>query len=176
MRKRGIIIAIIRKSAPWVTYYREVDALFKKDKEVLVVFDEENIELKIYVDNQEKASAIRYLMPNEKEFGDVILKIKVIPSNGKQLRDVGTTNIVDIASDAFRCNNAVCAITDVRAAFDLVYVIFKKEVVQYFDDNLGDINGNCSTLYEVIARDVLNDVGIKYCTDCGKDNRSAWEF
>ena len=35
-------MAIIRKSAPWVTYYREVDALFKKDKEVLVVFDEEN--------------------------------------------------------------------------------------------------------------------------------------
>lgn len=169
-------MAILTKSSPWVTYYKEVDALFKKDKEVLVVFDEENIELKIYVDNQEKASAIQYLIPNEKNFGNVILKIKVIPSNGKQLRDVRTTNIVDIASDAFRGNNAVFAVTDVRAVFDLVYVIFRKEVVQYFDDNIGDINGNCSTLYEVIARDVFNDIGIKYCTDCGKESRNTWEF
>ena len=169
-------MAILTKSSPWVTYYKEVDALFKKDKEVLVVFDEENIELKIYVNNQEKASAIQYLIPNEKNFGNVILKIKVIPSNGKQLRDVRTTNIVDIASDAFRGNNAVFAVTDVRAVFDLVYVIFRKEVVQYFDDNIGDINGNCSTLYEVIARDVFNDVGIKYCTDCGKENRNTYSF
>ena len=169
-------MAILTKSSPWVTYYKEVDALFKKDKEVLVVFDEENIELKIYVNNQEKASAIQYLIPNEKNFGNVILKIKVIPSNGKQLRDVRTTNIVDIASDVFRGNNAVFAVTDVRAVFDLVYVIFRKEVVQYFDDNIGDINGNYSTLYEVIARDVFNDVGIKYCTDCGKESRNTWEF
>ena len=169
-------MAILTKSSPWVTYYKEVDALFKKDKEVLVVFDEENIELKIYVDNQEKASAIQYLIPNEKNFGNVILKIKVIPSNGKQLRDVRTTNIVDIASDVFRGNNAVFAVTDVRAVFDLVYVIFRKEVAQYFDDNIGDINGNCSTLYEAIARDVFNDVGIKYCTDCGKENRNTYDF
>lgn len=165
-------MAIIKKSAPWVTYYREVNELFKKDKKVLVVFDEENVELKIYVDNPTKASAIQYLMPTEKEFGNVTLKIDVIPANGKTLRDVNTSNILTIACDAFLDNDAVYMVTDVRSAFDLVYVIFRKEVVQYFDDNLGDINGNCSTLYEMIARDVFNDVGIKFCTDCGKENRT----
>lgn len=165
-------MAIIKKSAPWVTYYREVNELFKKDKKVLVVFDEENVELKIYVDNPAKASAIQYLMPTEKEFGNVTLKIDVIPANGKTLRDVNTSNILTIACDAFLDNDAVYMVTDVRSAFDLVYVIFRKEVVQYFDDNLGDINGNCSTLYEVIARDVFNDMGIKFCTDCGRENRT----
>lgn len=169
-------MAILTKSSPWVTYYREVDALFKRDREVLVVFDEENEELKLYVDNQAKANAIRCLIPTEKEFGNVILKIDVIPSNGKALNNVGTPNIVDVAASAFRNNDAVCMVRDVSAVFDLVYVIFRKEVVQYFDDNIGDINGNCSTLYEVIARDVFNDVGIKYCTDCGKENRDAWKF
>lgn len=169
-------MAIIKKSSPWVTYYRKVDALFKKDKEVLVVFDEDNLELKLYVDNQSKASAIQYLMPTEKEFGNVILKIEVIPSNGKAISRVGTANIIDIASIAFRGNNAVYAVTDIRAMFDLIYVIFRKEVVQYFDDNIGDINGNCSTLYEMIARDVFNDVGIRYCTDCGNENRKTFEF
>lgn len=165
-------MAIIKKSAPWVTYYKEVNELFKKDKDVFVVFDEENVELKIYVKDQIKASAIRYLMPTEKEFGNVVIKIDVIPANGKELREVGTSNIVTIACDAFRDNDAVYMVTDVRAVFDLVYVIFRKEVVQFFDDNIGDINGNYSTLYEVIARDVFKDIGIKYCTDCGKENRT----
>ena len=79
-------MAIIKKSSPWVTYYREVDALFERDKEVFVVFDEENTELKLYVNNQDKAEAIRHLMPLEKKFGNVVLKIDVIPSNGNQLR------------------------------------------------------------------------------------------
>ncbi len=165
-------MAIIKKSAPWVTYYKEVNELFKKDKDVFVVFDEENVELKIYVKDQIKASAIQYLMPTEKEFWNVVLKIDVIPANGKELREVSTSNIVTIACDAFRDNDAVYMVTDVRAVFDLVYVIFRKEVVQFFDDNIGDINGNCSTLYEVIARDVFKDIGIKYCTDCGKENRT----
>lgn len=163
---------IIKKSAPWVTYYREVDELFKKDEEVFVVLDEENVELRIYVNNQSKASAIQYLLPTEKEFGNVILKIEVIPANGMKIRNVDETNILDIVCDAFRENDAVYMVTGVRSMFDLIYVIFRKEVVQYFDDNLGDINGNCSTLYEVIARDVFRDVGVKYCTDCGKENRT----
>lgn len=169
-------MAIIKKSAPWVTYYREVNELFKKDKDVFVVFDEENVELKIYVKDQIKASAIQYLMPTEKEFGNVVIKIDVIPANGKELREVSTSNIVTIACDAFRDNDAVYMVTDVSAMFDLVYVVFRKEVVQFFDDNIGDINGNCSTLYEVIARDVFEDIGIKYCTDCGKENRQTYSF
>ena len=163
---------IIKKSAPWVTYYREVEALFEKDEEVFVVLDEENVELKIYVNNQSKASAIQYLMPTEKEFGNVILKIEVIPANGIKMRNMDEASILDIACDAFRENDAVYMVTGVRSMFDLIYVIFRKEVVQYFDDNLGDINGNCSTLYEVIARDVFRDVGVKYCTDCGKEDRT----
>ena len=169
-------MAIIKKSAPWVTYYREVNELFKKDNGVLVLFDEENLELKLCVKDQTKANAIQYLMPIQKEFGNVILKINVIPANGKELRGVNTSNILTIACDAFRDNDAVYMVTDVRAMFDLVYVIFRKEVVQYFDDNIGDINGNCSTLYEVIARDVFNDVGIKYCTDCGQEYRNTYDF
>ena len=163
---------IIKKSAPWVTYYREVEALFEKDEEVFVVLDEENVELKIYINNQSKASAIQYLMPTEKEFGNVILTIEVIPANGMKMRNVDEASILDIVCDAFRENDAVYMVTGVRSMFDLIYVIFRKEVVQYFDDNLGDINGNCSTLYEVIARDVFGDVGVKYCTDCGKEDRT----
>ena len=169
-------MAVLKKSSPWITYYREVNELFRRDKDVLVVYDEEKTELKIYVNDQTKADAIRFLMPIKKEFGNVILKIDVIPSNGKQLCGVNTSNVIDIACDAFKNNDAVYMVTNISAVFDLVYVIFRKEVVQYFDDNIGDVYGNCSTLYETIAKNVFNDIGIKFCTDCGKENRSVWDF
>lgn len=45
-------------------------------------------------------------------------------------------------------------------------MLFKKEVVQYFTDNLGDYNGYRSTLYENIARDIFGDiVGVFFCTN-----------
>lgn len=156
-------MAIIKKSAPWITYYREVNALFEFDDDVFVVFDEQSCVLNIYVEGEVKASAIQYLMPTEKEFGSVTLVIRVTPSN-KESYMVIASNPLSVATDAFRDNDAVVAVTDISGVFPLVYVIFKKRVVQYFDDNLGDINGNCSTLYETMAKNVFNDVGIKFCT------------
>ena len=47
-----------------------------------------------------------------------------------------------------------------------VYVMFKPEVVQYWDDNLGDPHGNISTLAQEIARDVFEDGnGVYFSTD-----------
>lgn len=159
-------MAIIKKSAPWMTYYREVDALFKKDKDIVVVFNEESFELTLYVDDQTKASALALLMPTEKEFGSTTLKVRVIPPNDR-LSEVAMKDVLTIASVAFRGNDAVYTIKGVSGILNIVYVVFKKEVVQFFDDNLGDINGNCSTLYETIAKDVFENIGISYCTaDC----------
>ena len=54
--------------------------------------------------------------------------------------------------------------------FNAIYVVFKNKVVQYFNDNLNDIYGNTSTLYEDIARDIFeNNIPVNnnvfYCTD-----------
>ena len=38
--------------------------------------------------------------------------------------------------------------------------------MQYYNDDLGDAYGNCSTLWQDIARRLFEDVlGIFYCTD-----------
>ena len=159
-------MAIIKKSAPWVTYYKELNELFRKDDDVLVVYDEDDNTINVYVENEAKAGAIQYLLPTEKKFGNVTLFVNVIPSN-KGSYMVNASNPLSVATDAFRDNDAVVAVTDISGVFPLVYVIFKKRVVQYFDDNIGDINGNCSTLYETMAKNVYNDVGIKFCTSNG---------
>lgn len=50
----------------------------------------------------------------------------------------------------------------------MYYVVFKNCVVQFFNDNLNDIYGNISTLYQDIAREIFADAeweGVFYCTD-----------
>ena len=158
-------MAVLKKSSPWMAFYREVDALFKYDDDVFVVFDEENFCLKIYVNGNLKPNAIQYMMPTERVFGNITINIEVIPANAEEVDNLKNVDLVEIAHEAFNGNGAVEDIIEIEMPFiSLVYVVFEKSVVQYFDDNIGDINGNCSTLYETIAKNVFNDVGLRFCT------------
>ena len=56
-------MARIRKSAPWVDYYYELEVMFKEDPEVRVVYDEEAYEVKLFVDSMTKANALAELLP-----------------------------------------------------------------------------------------------------------------
>ena len=157
-------MARIKLSPPWDIYYREVEELFREDPEVRVVYDEDENVISLYVDNQAKAEALTALLPAEKEFGNVKLFIKVIPSNVISF----SANSVSQVFDALEGNGALSYIKTVRGLFnnDVHYVVFKNKVVQYFNDSLFDVNGLCSTLYQNIAEDVFEHVdGVFYCTD-----------
>lgn len=71
---------------------------------------------------------------------------------------------------AFEGNPILNKIYVVEGIFSnrFIYVEFKPEIVQFYNDNLGDLNGNVTTLYETIARNVFNEnsnlKGIFYCT------------
>ena len=152
----------MKLSSPWVEFYRKIEALFAQDEEVKVVYDEEKNEVKLYVDNVRKADAMNQLLPAEKVFGNVTLKITVVPSNNDEI------NKADLIAEAFDGNPALSYVQHVDAvigSFD--YAVFQNKVVQFFDDNLADINGNRSTLYEDIARDVFGNDGVFFCTEAG---------
>lgn len=145
--------------SPWIDFYRQVQALFQEDDEVEVKFNEETCELKIYVENSIKADAISKLMPTEKTFGDITIKISVIPANVKP------NDPADLIRLAFNGNPALEDILVVNSPFgEMKYVIFAKEVVQYQNDDMGDFFGLKSTLYEDLAREVLNTNGVYFCT------------
>ncbi len=151
----------MKLSSPWVEFYREIEALFAQDDEVKVVYEEEKNEVKLYVENARKADALTQLLPAEKTFGNVTLKITVIPANDLEISKA------DLIAEAFDGNPALSYVQHVDAvigAFD--YAVFQNRVVQFFDDNLSDINGNKSTLYENIAKDVFGEnVGVFFCTE-----------
>lgn len=158
-------------SAPWASYYRKVQALFGDDPEIKIVFDEDALTLHLLVDNPDKAEALTQLLPTEKTFGAVTLKIAVIPANV-----AAVPSKVSLLKTAFMGNPALSFIASASDIFTnpIHYVVFANKVVQYFNDDLGDVNGNCSTLYQEIAKDILGDGdGIHYCTDTpGADGKS----
>ena len=154
-------MAVLKLTSPWVTYYRELNELFKQDEEIKIIYDEENNVVKLFVNNAEKAEAISSLLPVEKSFGNVTLTISVIPPNG-----LLKAKAVDYEK-AFEGNPIVSYIKTISLYMtnDLTYIVFKNKVVQYFNDDLGDINGVCSTLYQDIAKRVFDDKeGIYFCT------------
>jgi len=152
--------------APWTTYYRQLEALFKEDPEVRVAIDYDKSEIKLFVENAEKADAITQLLPTEKTWGSVTLKITVVPAN------VLNASHDALVAKAFEGNPAVSFVHKTTGVFtnDITYVVFKPWIVQFFNDDLGDIHGCCTTLYQDIAKNVFGELnGVFFCTDTPQD-------
>ena len=154
---------ILGLSTPWVTFAREIDILFSKDPEVTVVYQNDDKEIKIYVDNYAKADAIAAIIPQEKTFGNVTVKVTVIPANEDFV------NRITLFRNAFAGNPILNRIETVTPAQNgpVNYVIFNREVLSFFNDDLSDFYGAESTLAENIARDIfdIGDDAICFCTE-----------
>lgn len=155
--------------APWETWCKELKAMFKYDKDIEVsdIYEPDNgmdtdYGVAIMVSNHEKFIALDRLMPRMKSFGNVTLGIDLFDEENME---------VDMASmfkTLFNGNPIVDSVqtrTD-QTGTDWNYVLFKPDVIQFFDDDLTDYNGLWSGLAEDIARDVFeeNGRGVCFCT------------
>lgn len=156
-------MAMTRLAPPWLIFVKELEQLFKYDSEVHIVYDNQEYHVKVYVDSAAKAAALSELLPAEKQYGNVILTVSILPANG-----IGAATKANLYQTAFKDNGAFSFVKVVKGIFtnDLTYVVFKNRVVQYFNDDLGDVYGQCSTLYQEIAKDVFGETeGVFFCTD-----------
>lgn len=153
-------------SPPWWEYYHKLDAMFSRDPDIHMEFDEENLIVKMYVDNGAKADALKKVLPAKKEFGNVEVTINIIPSNKvNDIEQIYKTIFAGnpIFSDAMQ--------TQVAGVPVMTYVIFKPLIVQFFNDNMADANRNLTALYQDIAKDVfLEQDGVYYCTESIRGN------
>ena len=152
----------LKLSSPWEIFYKEVEAMFKKDKSIRTEFDNENMVIKLFVEGTDKADALDALLPNEKAFGNITVKIEVIPANNDNPTDV------ELFTRAFKDNPILEYVSNGNKEITSgnTYVVFKKDVVQYYNDSLNDINGICSTLYQDVAKDVFEKKsGVYFCTE-----------
>lgn len=151
--------------SPWIIFKNQVEKMFEKDPEVHVEYDEDDNNIKLFVDNAEKAEALNKILPMRKTFGNVEIKITVVPANGEDER-------MKYVKTAFHGNGALSHLTTIQdippmhMSNPITYCVFKKEVVQYNADNLGSESGVASTLYEDLAREIFGSIGgVYFCTD-----------
>ena len=158
-------MARLKLSPPWSIFYDEVRAMFAKDPEVKVVMDEEKYTIYVFVNNPRKSAAIAEILQQEKKFGRITLKVMVPPPDGAG--DYDFADGVELYCAAFEKNPRLSYVQPKTSIFDTsFYVVFKNEVIQYFNDDISDINSQCSTLAEYIARDIFigNELP-NFCTD-----------
>ena len=161
----------LKLSSPWEIYYKKIESMFKKDKSVRTEFDNENMIIKLFVEGTDKADALDKLLPKEKVFGNITVKIEVIPANNDNPTDV------ELFNRAFKDNPIFSYVSNGNKEITAgnTYVVFKKDVVQYYNDSLNDINGVCSTLYQDIAKDIFEKrSGVYFCTNIDDYDECPW--
>ena len=149
-------------SAPWIEFYHKVETLFDPDPNVAVVYDDATKIIKLYVDGTDKANALEKLLPKEKVFGNITVKIAVIPSNLLETKD----GLIQAAFDGNPNFVEVVTAQGMHGEPQFTYVAFAAKVAQFWNDNMHDLHGNMNCLYEDLARDVIGEeIGVCFCTD-----------
>ena len=160
----------LKLEAPWYTFQKKVKALFERDPDISVgeICESEDGKVDFLFDievrNHEKFLALDRVFPKVKTFGNVSLGIVLYDEENA----ISTEDRVSLYKTIFEGNPIV---KDIREAVDQAgthhgFVRFQPEVVQFFDDDTSDFNGNWSGLAQDIAREVFSDeiAGIHFCT------------
>ena len=153
----------VNKSAPWHIFYEKIQAMFGEDPAIDVSINDERKEVKLYVRGTDKCEALSQLLPAEKVFGNITVKILVIPANEED------PSMAELYERAFDGNPAFIFTAmgqkGESTAIPFTYVAFSDDVVQYYADNLEDYYGNENTLLQEIAKDIfIEHPGVKFCT------------
>ena len=149
-------------SAPWEIFYKKLEAMFGGDPEITLNINRDTNIVMFYVRNTDKAEALTELLPVQKEFGNITVEIRVVPANQDN------RSLAETYETAFKDNPAFVYASDgdgTQIGEGTTFVVFAREVVQYFNDSLDDINRIESTLYQDIAKDIFDDDEARYCTD-----------
>lgn len=167
--------------APWQTFCKQLKALFERDADIEVsdIYEPENgmdtdYAVAVMVRKHDKFLALDRLLPRIKEFGNVTLGIDLYDEENNE---VDTAGLLKTLFDGNPIVDSIRTRTD-PAGVDWSYVLFKPEVIQFFDDDLGDYNGLWSGLAEDIAREVFaeNGRGVYFCTAAMKVPEAKIEF
>lgn len=159
----------INLEAPWDTFQKKVKALFESDPDIDVLDICEDTDsdahycFSIEVKKHEKFVALDRLLPRVRSFGNVKLRIYIYDMEN---------NEEDPTAELYRTLfNGNPILKDVVTKIDICgvahdYVRFEPQVIQFFDDDLRDYEGNWSGLAQDIAREVFDSSNwlTQFCT------------
>lgn len=137
---------------PWVTYYNKLRAMFAGDPDIELSMEEYTIYLK--VKSLEKTTALKKLLYDTIEMGSVVVKVIIYFKSPEP-------DIREVYEQAFKDNPVFIGFKTKASSetdnpkFKIDYCIFKKEVIQFFNDEVNDFFGNYNGLMSDIAIEVM---------------------
>ena len=160
-------------SAPWYIFADKLVKLFENDESVNIAIpkkceESDVFEIVISSDNAIKLAAIKKLIGESREYGNVKVAITY------ETEDAPMT-AVDVATafaDTGYFEKIVSAVTPSGSEMD--YIIMSKDVLQFYADNTRDYYGNINivvaTAIEEVIQDSVKVANVAICTKADKDS------
>jgi len=166
----------LRLSPPWHTFFNFVKHAIGKDRQVKVLEMKEVSEvdflIQIETKDKDKALALATILEPYKEFGNIKVYVEVLcfgkvvmPSEKKQ----NVCTLMNFYEKAFGANDYFVHV-EFKDFFGnmMLFPVFKKEVIQFFNDNLADLyqnfNGVVADVFKEILRFQIDEVSIRPST------------
>lgn len=157
---------IVKLSPPWDGYMSMLASFFKGDNRIRVgecakgVGTIEVFDTKMYV-------ALGQVLRTKLRFGNVKLEIRLVPANGIKTAMKGEMTDLAALKYVLSKNPAFAKIISRKTAMgNFVYVLFKPEVLLWYNDNLASPYKQSATVYEQAALTVFVDrLGVSYATE-----------
>ena len=141
-------------SAPWVTYQGLVATLFKDDADITVSYlDEDEKTFTVSCSNPDKYMLLsKYLKPSA-TFGNVTVTVKLEYTGTDPIK----RGIADDMKKLFAGNPILEDVMEADTPFgDMVYLLFTRNAVGFYNDDLSNPWGNTNFLACDVAKAVLN--------------------
>lgn len=157
-------------SPPWYQYQRQVLNLFQGDPE-LKISDLEEVNdgeytFSIESQNGAKLQAIEKLIGRTKMIGNVKVVIDYKYADGS---NESWAEVVEAAFQGNPLFKEVIVERDPIMQVEFSYAIFARDIISFWNDNLGDYSGNEHYIVADLAKEVVSaKTNINFCTEAIK--------
>lgn len=155
----------VRLSPPWDGHMSKLASFFKGDDRVRVGTCGMGYVANIEVFDTKMYSALEQVLNKRIRFGNVVLKINLVPANGVkafkgEMTDLAALKVV------LKDNPAFAKIVSRKTELgNNVFVLFKPVVLMWYNDNLASPYKQSTSVYELEAQIVFKDLGVSYSTE-----------
>lgn len=159
----------IKLSPPWDGYMHMLASFFKGDGRVIVGACDDKRVGTIEVFDTKMYCALEQVLNKRIRFGNVVLKIRIVPANGLKafkntMTDLAALKVVLSKNPAF-----AKFITRKTPVGNMVFCMFKPVVLMFYNDNLASPYKKTTAVYEAAAFHVFKDCGVSYATEPVKE-------
>ncbi len=168
-------------SPPWYTLWNEIKASIGNDPGVTVnplVTSQHPFIVPITVTDNNKAVGVASIMRSQYTLGNITVVVQVKNGSGQIVQPVvpsSPDDLVNLAKTALTGNKWFVEV--VKKAFSplphapvVVYPVFSKAVIQFYNDDLSDLYNNYNNVVAFVFKDVLNPApgGIMFYSSTAK--------